>query len=946
MNALLERCPDDGCLWLAANVLLQATLAILIAWALARTAARRRAAARHAIWLCALAVVLLSPVTAILMDRAGVELLRLPVGPRPAAAREVATTNAPVPWPAGEPRLVRIAPSHVSAPAMAPDREGSAAERSSSTVSAAPFTTVCWWRATAAVGLAIWALGSLWLLARLAWRGLALRRLLRATCPAEDRRLQDALEAIRKLLGARTPARVAVWRGAGARITPVAVGVLRPTIVVSTDLLDSLSEGELRDVLIHEWAHVLRRDAAVGLMQRAAEIGFWFHPLVRLMNGELARAREEVCDNYVLRFTDGARYAQTLFDLAQKVVPLSPRWAQLGLLQPCWRLEDRVAGLLDPRRNTMTRLNRCASLAMALGFFAIAALTAGAKITQAEPQAGPAATGSAEQLAGKPRPSPQPPNREAAVSGKPSQPAAAGLTYTGRVTEKGTGKPIAGATVTVRREIFAPYERKVLEEPKYQTDAEGKYTFTIPPEQAAQRFLYIQLDVTHPDYAGKCGFGYALSMIRKNEPLGQRPFFEHVELLPAEPIWGAVALPDGKPAAGIKVLGFSKRVRRDYESGSFVEDKTNDRGEFRLNMAKGGDGVFWLLPKDVAPATHVVLKKRGDLGKFTLEKGVAVKGRVLDQHGKPLAAVWVNAMVCGGPAKKTYDIPVAEMLSRAALTDAKGEFALAPLPASEYVVKVEQYPRDSLLTDRTPRVPPAAFAPLALTLKEGEMTRQVELRAMPEVVIEGQFYDSKGKPRLGHQPGLWGRMPGKEPSSPTGSYHVYGQMDANGKFVFRAPKGLERAGLDFSTNEHSALRVRMKKGGPLSNQTRYIDLGVLDHDIRGIEVVRYEAPILLVKPLAEDGSPVKDAEMVIAYPKGDGQSHEGYSVSYKRQPDGRLRTTQLLPDEPFWVTVSAAGYEPRTEKLQLPEAAVRELAVRLRKGQDSEKGKPPDPPKR
>ena len=39
-------------------------------------------------------------------------------------------------------------------------------------------------------------------------------------------------------------------------------------------------------------------------------------------------------------------------------------------------------------------------------------------------------------------------------------------------------------------------------------------------------YLYIELDVEHPDYATRDGFGYALSMIRKNEKLNERPFFE------------------------------------------------------------------------------------------------------------------------------------------------------------------------------------------------------------------------------------------------------------------------------------------------------------------------------------------------------------------------------------------------------------------------------------
>ena len=63
-------------------------------------------------------------------------------------------------------------------------------------------------------------------------------------------------------------------------------------------------------------------------------------------------------------------------------------------------------------------------------------------------------------------------------------------------------------------------------------------------------------------------------------------------------------------------------------------------------------------------------------------------------------------------------------------------------------------------------------------------------------------------------------------------------------------------------------------------------------------------------------------------------------MSYERQPDGRLRTSQPLPDEQFTVTVSAERYKSQSETLTLPEGILRELAVELQKGQDPKKGKP------
>jgi beta-lactamase regulating signal transducer with metallopeptidase domain len=945
MNALWECHPGDGCLWLAAEVLLQVTVVILAAWMLAHTVARRRAAARHGIWLCALVFVLLSPVTANLTDRAGVVtfVVHLPAGSPPEAAPPIAANPAPASLFADEPPLDGHLPPNASTKTgePLPQNEVRAEDRSAVATAAAPVSGVVWLRASAVTALAIWAVGAFYLLARLLWRGQALRGLVREACPVEDLPLQGVLDRIRRSLGVKRLPRVLAWRGAEMRITPVTAGVLRPVIVLSTDLLHTLREDELRDVLVHECAHVLRRDPLVGLVQRIAGIGFWPYPPVRLMNRELTRAREEVCDNYVLRFSDGAQYARTLFDLAQTVAPLAPRLAQLGLLQPCWRLEDRVAGLLDPRRNTMTRLNRFIALTLAAAFLAIALLTAGAKFVRAEPRpADPAVVAAAE----KPVPPPQLADAMAALPQKPDVAALPpippeGLRYTGRVTEKGTGKPIAGATVTVRR--LSP-GGKVLEEPKYQTNAEGKYTFTIPPEQAAMRSLYIELDVSHPDYAEERGFGYGLSLIRKDETLGERPFFERVELIPAEPISGTAVMPDGRPAAGIKVRGYFSMGAPGFQGdkSSFTETKTDDKGAFRLNLAKGGDGIFWLLPGDLAPSTHVVHEKRGDMGRFTLQKGIVVKGRVVDRHGKPLAGLLVHAVVSGGPANKEDEFPsCCYGLGRDALTDQKGEFTLAPLPASEYLIHVAINTYDSLNGHYTPPVPPAAFAPQLLLLKEGETEKSVELAAVPEVVIEGHYYDTRGKPTSGNAPVLQGQMPGTDSSSPIGFYQTDGTMNANGKFVIRAPKGLQEAILSFYTSAHGVVRVRMKKDGPQSNR-RSVELGILEHDIREIEVVRYDAPILFVRSVLEGGTPAKGIEMEMSYTKGRSPTEspeEGDSVSFSRQPDGRFCTHQLLPDEEFTVTVRAEGCKSKSQTLKLAEGAVRELEFKLQKGQDPEK---------
>ena len=169
------------------------------------------------------------------------------------------------------------------------------------------------------------------------------------------------------------------------------VGLIRPLVILPDDVLRTLPSTDLVDILVHECAHAVCRHQLVALVQRVAGMLFWPHPLVHVLNRELARAREEVCDNYVLRRSAAPRYARTLLEVSQMLVGVSAKPTALGLLHCHWRLEDRVADLLDRRRKVMTGVNRLTAAALIGMFLLLALVIAGTRIVQAEPAADKAA---------------------------------------------------------------------------------------------------------------------------------------------------------------------------------------------------------------------------------------------------------------------------------------------------------------------------------------------------------------------------------------------------------------------------------------------------------------------------------------------------------------------------------------------------------------------------
>jgi Carboxypeptidase regulatory-like domain len=511
------------------------------------------------------------------------------------------------------------------------------------------------------------------------------------------------------------------------------------------------------------------------------------------------------------------------------------------------------------------------------------------------------------------------------------------LHYTGKVKEIGTGKPIAGATVTVRRSILKRNsENTILEETRHATDSNGDYSFTIPPEQVAERFLYIELDVEHPDYATQAGFGYALTMIRKNEKLGGRPFFENVELRPGKPIAGHVDRPDGAPAKSVSILAYSRsgklKVGEGFEYGSFSKAKTDAAGNFKVNVTTPGLAVFWILPDDLAGELHGVPEgKRGDFGKFTLKPGVSLKGRVLDVQGKPIAGIFVNAEREGD--QETGEIlgglAVADAINRTAVTDANGSFRMAPLPNGHYRVLPGDRSRDGSERHRV-RPLPAVFSPRKIALKEGETLETLEIRASPHVVIEAQWVDGKGKPTTGFSNHIFGQIDG-------GHWFGEAKVDQDGRSIALVPHGLENVQLNTMTNEHHAIRWRKTKGEPLS-RSRTIMLGTLDHDVKGIEIVHYNAPIVIVKGEAKDGKPVAGLKVSAQYTQQEKEQMGGKlilnggvesDVNFEKQEDGRFRSEQLQPDLEFSVNAEADGFKPVDRKLKLAEGRTEEITLVL-----------------
>src|ERR1017187_1205667 len=316
------------------GVAVKGSAVLAMAWLAAWLLRNRSAALRHLVWTAAAASVLALPLLSLVlpalrMPASGALLALVPNITFQAASTAGATAAAP--------RFGLAAPQPRPAPAHSPID----------------------WRL---FPMLIWAAGALVGLAQMVVAGRAIAGARRRARPHPA---QPESVALAEAIGIGHAVDVLE---APAGSMPMTCGLFRPAIFLPADAGDWDAERR-RVVLLHELAHVHRRDAGAHILARMALALHWWSPLAWLAWRESLKERGRAADDMVLLAGERASaYAGHLLEVARALQSKPPMaWAALAMARRS-PLEGRLLAILDPcvPRHSVARVSALATALLAI----------------------------------------------------------------------------------------------------------------------------------------------------------------------------------------------------------------------------------------------------------------------------------------------------------------------------------------------------------------------------------------------------------------------------------------------------------------------------------------------------------------------------------------------------------------------------------------------------
>jgi hypothetical protein len=528
------------------------------------------------------------------------------------------------------------------------------------------------------------------------------------------------------------------------------------------------------------------------------------------------------------------------------------------------------------------------------------------------------------------------------------------LLLQGLVQDGETKRPLAGASIRVHRFLSGAGRDQApagASDTTLTADARGRFKIVFPSSQVADARLHVELHVSHPGYFRIESGPVSLAALDLRRRCGDRPLLGTISLDRQREYAIRVQTPDGQPAAGVPFEISSEIPSEGFTEFRFfpeaVRGRTDAQGWIRA-CVRPIDMNLTITPEHLAarrfswavdggePTRKEVLPS--NLGRVQLEPGIVVSGRLLDLAGRPMPRQMVVAQ------------EVQTLCRRSAVTGPDGRFSFAPLAPGQYLIRGDRQIAQEWRLDQLP-LPSTApvIKPVWLELKQEMKPGPVELREVETVQVVVRQVDPSGRPVRGLPVAIDGVIvaePEKEfanelPEDVFGDqpapgfsdgpladesllWGVQNVPDADGKVVFRVPRGLGTVAIIADPPVSTSIRTRLSKSGPLEPRA-VVELDTVNEDRRDITLVHYRAATVLVTIKSDQDQVPDDAVILVEHAPVD---FEGSIVQFA---DGRYCVANLIPDESYTITAGAEGYARAEAKVKLPEGGYKELTLEIKR---------------
>lgn len=210
----------------------------------------------------------------------------------------------------------------------------------------------------------LWSIVTVILLIRFLWIEWKTYRLIQQCRAIDLKSFPLDLKRLQKLAQTKKTIR---WLSGSWVKSPLAYGLFKPVIVIPSNMIEQFTPNQLRWVLLHELAHIRRKDAFISILQNLSQIIFFFNPFVWWLNAIIHKLREYACDDEAL---SRSRISQS--DCGEsflKIVMLTNNIPQLlpvglGLIDYKTMVKNRLLRIMDVDRSLSSRLSSWAILSL------------------------------------------------------------------------------------------------------------------------------------------------------------------------------------------------------------------------------------------------------------------------------------------------------------------------------------------------------------------------------------------------------------------------------------------------------------------------------------------------------------------------------------------------------------------------------------------------------